>query len=322
MGCFLACYGCFKSRKRRKPANKILIEDRILVSYKPLESTVSAEPDPAENSITTKSELRSEAKEPSSIKIRKKVRFNLNVVSHEPVPYDEEITCHFLQSKEEKDEGKGKTAAANAIPCFLARPVGDSTASRMGFYPSYYRYENCRDSYDEEDELEYDESDSDYYDADDDDDYDGNENVSDQEEFSEQFNSVPIEPQKRASLAPLSDQDFPSQELNAMGSNQNARYRSQYIHSVRNPVENLTQWKAVKARAAPPPNHQGKENITLGQGQIQSSSKPCFYLSPCGFAESLNGCKTPMQNIVVDASLSNWLSSSETIQMGHQKQHH
>nr|KYP62424.1 hypothetical protein KK1_016956 [Cajanus cajan] len=79
-----------------------------------------------------------------------------------------------------------------------------------------------------------------------------------------------------------------------MGLNRNVRDRSVYVHPVLNPVENLSQWKAVKAKRTPPLVSQ-KENLVLNQAAFGAESP-----------KKLN------KEIAVDASLSNWLASSET----------
>ncbi|KAK6141505.1 hypothetical protein DH2020_024750 [Rehmannia glutinosa] len=68
------------------------------------------------------------------------------------------------------------------------------------------------------------------------------------------------------------------------GSKTNARDRSDYINSVLNPVENISQWKAA-------------------------NSEPTL---PFSFKTKSDQKKNANQEIAVDASLSNWLSSPET----------
>lgn len=75
----------------------------------------------------------------------------------------------------------------------------------------------------------------------------------------------------------------------------NVRHRTAYTCPVLNPVENLSQWNDVKSKGELPPTPQ-KENLELEQEsaveEFQYSSKSSKELS-------------------VDASLSNWLASSE-----------
>lgn len=131
-----------------------------------------------------------------------------------------------------------------------------------------------------------------------------------------------MESQKRASLTQLAEDKAnrlmplpasPNQKLEMLGTNRIARDRSQYVHSVLNPVENLTQWKAVKARAIPPSRHKMKENVLLEQEpRTPSSSKPSFNPSSFNITPNICQSKPLLQDIAVDASLSNWLNSSET----------
>lgn len=243
-------------------------------------------------------------KEPLNCKIRKKVSFNLNVQSYEPISKEESTDYFWESEEEEKKVGISKeTAKEGQSP---SRSDGDSIATIMVSYPSNYRYRNCVDCYDEEDEIAYEESD-----LDDDDDDDSDEDEDDgsgggiddvrisQEELSEKFMSLSVSSNKRDSLTEFAEEKSENMNLNegglkSLGMNRNARTRSQYVYSVLNPVENLSQWKAVKAKGMPPVKRLRKENVALEQ-QVE---KP-----------------TPqMQEIAVDASLSNWLFSSDTRQ--------
>ncbi|XWS08747.1 hypothetical protein CRYUN_Cryun40dG0027700 [Craigia yunnanensis] len=324
MGCFLGCFGISTKRKRRKPANRILPGDSKLVSYEPLDSSVSLNLDIPENPISSNSQLSTKPKERSSIKIRKKVSFNLNVQTYEPIPAEETTTYQFLQSVEEKEsENNGAEAGKRSLPSLSE---GDSNSLQMGSYPTNYRYQNCRESYDEEDEMTYEESDLEdddhFYDYDDGDDSDdGYKDVDDQsqqrrEELLDQFDSLNMVLAKGASLVQLDEEKAKNKmplcastdgELKSLGCG-NARFRSQHLCSVLNPVENTTQWKEIKARAAATPKHRRKENIALEEEpQIPFSSKLRSNCSP-----NYNQSKPLLQDISVDASLSNWLTSPNT----------
>ncbi|GAV87095.1 hypothetical protein CFOL_v3_30521 [Cephalotus follicularis] len=299
MGCFLGCFGFSTKRKRRKPAKNVVPRDQKHLSYKPLDSFVSINHDITDNPICSHSELRNKLKEQSSIKVKKKVSFNLNVQAYEPVPNDG-TTYHSWGSDEQakKEETIEETVRGSQFPL---QTKGYSAALRMGSYPSNYRYQNSVDSYDEEDEMAFEESDLD--DEFEDDDLIGDQRTS-QEEFSKEFNSLSMdESQKIDSLAndktnnhlpPCSSTYW---EMKSIGLNRSARDRSQYVHSVLNPVENLTQWKAVKAKAAPP-KQQRKENIA-------AVDLPLFNAAPNG-----SQSRPLLPYITVDSSLSNWLASS------------
>lgn len=241
-------------------------------------------------------------KEPLNCKIRKKVSFNLNVQSYEPISKEESTDYFWESEEEEKKVGISKeTAKEGQSP---SRSDGDSIATIMVSYPSNYRYRNCVDCYDEEDEIAYEESD-----LDDDDDDDSDEDEDDgsgggiddvrisQEELSEKFMSLSVSSNKRDSLTEFAEEKSENMNLNegglkSLGMNRNARTRSQYVYSVLNPVENLSQWKAVKAKGMPPVKRQRKENIAALDQQARK----------------------PTPEIAVDASLSNWLFSADSCQ--------
>ncbi|KAA8527800.1 hypothetical protein F0562_035331 [Nyssa sinensis] len=337
MGCFLACFGYSKKRKRRKPSrdhvspSSRFITGKFLVfldvccfvqpykhnyhlgllqshgSYQPLDSDVT------ENPIVSASEFRDKKpKEQLSSGIKKKVSFNLNVKTYEPLPRDD-TTNYFSETDEGEHCDKYEETAKESVPLSLSK--GNS----MGSYPSNYRYLNCRDSYDEEDGIKLEESDLDDDDNDEEED-DGDSDVGDdqkmsQEELSDQFCSLSMESEKRVPSTQLGEDKMAfraptDQELKKLESNRNARDRSQYVHSVLNPVENLTQWKAVKSKAAPPLKHQRKENMALVQEQqIPLSSKQIVNVSSFDYKADFSQSKSLMQDIAVDASLSNWLVS-------------
>ncbi|KDP40376.1 hypothetical protein JCGZ_02374 [Jatropha curcas] len=282
MGCFLGCFGFSSSkRKRRKPVNRIQPGDQGLCSYQSLDSA-SANLDKTQEPTNSDSELRNKAKEPLNCKIRKKVSFNLNVQSYEPIPKESENNWWESDEEEKKEESNEETAKEGQ--CL-------SLSEKMASYPSNYRYRNCSDSYDEEDEIACEESDLD--DDEEDDDFDEDDDIHDlrisQEEFFRKLESLSVSSNKKDSLAedksknlnPLQDSNEGGLKLVSM--NQNARNRSQYVHPVLNPVENLGQWKAVKAKGTlPPVKRQRKENVALDK------------------------------EIAVDASLSNWLVSVDS----------
>ncbi|XVF38516.1 hypothetical protein REPUB_Repub20aG0108700 [Reevesia pubescens] len=310
MGCFLGCFGISSKRKRRKPANRILPGDSKLVSYEPLDSSVSLSLDTPANPISSNSQLSYKSKERLSIKIRKKVSFNLNVQTYEPIPAEETTTYQFLQSVEEEESEKNGSEAGKG--------KGDSISLQMGSYPTNYRYQNCRESYDEEDGMTYEESDLEdddfFYDYDDGDDSDdGGKDVDDQrqrrEEFLDQFDSLNMESAKGASLVQLDAEHKAKNQMSLNASTDgNARIRSQYLCSVLIPVENTNQWKEIKARAAPPSKHRKKENVAIEEErQIPFSSK---LRSNCSL--NYNQSKPLLKDVAVDASLSNWLISPNT----------
>ncbi|KAK4856516.1 hypothetical protein QYF36_018390 [Acer negundo] len=311
MGCFLGCFGFSTKRKRRKSANRILPGYPRHGSYKPLDSSVSIILDIKENPINSDSELSNRLiKERSSIKIRKKVSFNLNVQTYEPLSKDE---TSYHSDEEEEREKNGADAAKASVSAVSG---SDSSVSKMGSFPSNYRYQNCIDSYDDEGDMADIESDLDFDDDDEDDEdedeeyYSGNEFDDEirQKEFLEQLNSQSMADEEKfnSHMQLTASKDG---ELKPVESIRNARNRSQYISSVLNPVENLTQWKAIKARTAPT-KHPRMENIALEQEQsVPFSLKPSSNLYPFDLESKYNQSKPLLQEIAVNASLSNWLAS-------------
>ncbi|KAM7253159.1 hypothetical protein ACFE04_008836 [Oxalis oulophora] len=283
MGCFLGCFGLSTKGKRRRTVNKILPGDHAAryLRYKPLDSIYPDLPEDLE------SEIRNKAKQQLNKKVKKKVRFNLNVQAYEPIP-KEETWQHSWESEEESGKSNSK---GSELPLLK---LEDST---IGSYPTNYRYQNVRNSYDE-DEITYEsDSDYDYYD-DCEDDFDFEEDEVDDGQIGDQtmnpkellnkFDILPMESKKRDSLntfAEIKNQNrFPicsltNEEKGLTGLNLPGQDKFQYVNSVLNPIENLTQWKAVKAKAIQAARRAKKENIAL-------------------------------QEVAVDSSLSNWLGSS------------
>ncbi|KAL2463161.1 hypothetical protein Fot_52817 [Forsythia ovata] len=314
MGCFLACFGFKKKRKRRKPGNKSLSEEQGHGRYVPLDSDVTVNLDTTPKPNTSDSELKENPKEAPKLKIKKKVSFNLNVKAYEPIQsYD----GYLSEGEEEtKLEYNGKERAKTNLP--ILRCEEDSIASSIRSYPPNYRYQNCIQGYDDEDdEIKLEESDfyyDDIYDSCEelDDDYsnDSDDEMKIQEDFSWQLNSADT---KSRNNSPMQFHDVYNEELQRLESKCHTRDRNNYAHTVLNPVENLMQWKAVKAKARSQFKRQ-KENIRLEKEQeIPSTTDPAYI--PSALKPKTNFTPAPqptVQKIAVDASLSNWLVSSKT----------
>ncbi|KAH7522029.1 hypothetical protein FEM48_Zijuj07G0094600 [Ziziphus jujuba var. spinosa] len=121
-----------------------------------------------------------------------------------------------------------------------------------------------------------------------------------QDGFSKQFCSSSISSKNGISSDPVVDENA----NNAMP------LSVRDIHSVLSPVENLSQWRAAKAKSVPQKN-QRKENI----GVLQEPSEPSVpFRSNSNFSSSplCNQSKPLLQEIKVDASLSSWLNSPIT----------
>ncbi|CAH8389330.1 unnamed protein product [Eruca vesicaria subsp. sativa] len=200
MGCFMGCFGLSNNKKRRNSTRKILPRHQRICSYEPLlssdpldASTVSDNPEKILSS-NLRCEVETEEKKGAN-KTRKKVRFDLNVQTFEPVP-----PSRYENYCSDDEDGKGELSKASSVDL-----------SNSSVYPSNYRYHNCVDSFEDEDELGYEESDledEDYY-TDDENDYE--DDADDEEEEEEDYEDKDVTP-------------------------------------LLNPVENITQWKAVKAK--------------------------------------------------------------------------
>lgn len=352
MGCFLACFGSSKNRKQRKGSPRRQLSrgsprrQRHGGSYEPLKSSVIikqeiivepvapvAECPIVESSRSEKFEeqlspsLKKKGEEQlSSGGTRKKVTFDLNVRAYEGVAVEEVI---YISDSEDDEEGKGKKEHKIGKKWQTVSEDSNSNSSSSGSFPSNHRYGNCTDSDDEFEGTESDDSDleDDDEDGEDDDyendDYEESERRLVEAESSESFFSLPMESRNAAIRvgekevnSPLKVDSSLEQEKKTFGSNLHARDRSQYIHSVLNPVENLSQWKVVKARTQSPVplKLQKKENINLEQEpKIPFSDEPTFKLSSFGFNPNVNkSSPPPSKEIAVDASLSTWLGSCES----------
>ncbi|XVF72063.1 hypothetical protein PTKIN_Ptkin12aG0091200 [Pterospermum kingtungense] len=298
MGCFLACFGSSKDRKTRKQRHKVQPRFQRNASYN-AQSTVSLEGSNLEKPITPVKEVQDDKAEEqlgsgssSGSSNRKKVTFDTNVKTYEHVLVDES-TDFELHNEEGEKKGKVKEEnLAKSKECDTSSELS-SISSSSSSYPPNYRYQNCRESDDEEDELDDEENDLD----DEDDDY-------------EDFDDGAVDSRDRIPGlgGVIKEVDgLVDEEEKPIGLIRGVRDRSGNVHPVLNPVENLTQWKAVKAKGATPFKLQ-KENLSLEQEEPRLS----FSLDPSFKSKSDHEPKNSNEEVSVDASLSNWLSSTET----------
>ncbi|XP_022885071.1 uncharacterized protein LOC111401528 [Olea europaea var. sylvestris] len=296
MGCFLACFGFKKKRKRRKPGNKNLSGEEGHGKYMPLDSDVTVKLDTKPEPITSDSKLKENQKDEPKLKIKKKVSFNLNVKAYEPIQnYD----AYLSEGEEETN-----------LP--VLRCDEDSLESSIRSYPQNYRYQKCIEGYDDEDdEIKLEESDfyyDDIYDSCEEleDDYSNNESddlSKIQEDSSWQLNSADMKSNYGVTNFPMPFHDVSNKDFQRLESNCHTRDRS-----VLNPVENLTQWKAIKAQARSQFKRQ-KENIMVEKEQeIPSTTDPSYFPK----AET-NFATISQLTVPVDASLSNWLVSTQKL---------
>lgn len=232
--------------------------------------------------------------EQPSISTRKKVTFDSNVKTYEPVVVDE--VTEFPGEKSE-DCGKKEEEA-------LAKPSESKSSSDTGSvtstcsYPPNSRYQNCRESDDEDEEvIGYGESDL----SDEDDLLHDDSDIGEDYEEDDDEDIAYSRARTCAVQITNAEQEVESPIPSGTNANLNVRDRSVYVHPVLNPVENLTQWKALKSKgkrtpvAAPPSLMPQKENCI---------SEPSFK------ERCLSSKAKKQQEIAVDASLSNWLGSS------------
>ncbi|TKY51836.1 hypothetical protein E2542_SST23355 [Spatholobus suberectus] len=303
MGCFMACFGLSNKRKRRKTLYKVLAGHQTYGNYEVLAIT--------EKSIIPDSDFRGkgEVKEQNSVKSKKKkVTFNLNVQVYEPNP-----TAYQVLKNEEEEENKNNTA----------EPEGSSALPVR--YPTNHRYYNCRDGYDEEGEIACEDSDIDDYDDDDefdDDEYDWDDGGSDESLENDEDEVYDENTKQKESCYPSVAEDKIKNQMPLtpndaeLKSNLNGRDRSMDMHSVLSPVENLTQWKAIKTKVASSSKHRRKENVPSKQHtSMPLVSEASLNFSPCSLESNALQTKPLLPEIAVDASLSNWLVSPSNYQV-------
>ncbi|XP_058094781.1 uncharacterized protein LOC131240520 [Magnolia sinica] len=308
MGCFLACFGSV-NRKRRKPAKKTLQRDRSHRNYEPLQPISPLKKTTTETAISPIPEARDKPQD-LSYNSRKKVTFDLNVETYIEV-LTPEVPNYASETDEEKEREKEEKKARNGSrPHSLSEDNSTSSSTSTGSYPSNHRYQNSINSNEEEEEeeeVEY--EDSDFEDEDDD--------SEEEESFESYFSRSPLAVKEDDDWRPFCGSSPDRKSVLLVKGN--ARDRSQYVHSVLNPVENLTQWKAIKAKTAGPMKDHQKENAILdAELQLPFSPEPAFKLPkpqiPIDANISFDPPKPLNKEISVNASLSSWLVSSETAQ--------
>ncbi|XP_075524381.1 uncharacterized protein LOC142556779 [Primulina tabacum] len=245
MGCFLACFGFNTNKKQRKSRNISSSVEQNHGSYLPLDSDVFIKRDTTEKHSALDSGIIEKAKEASRSKIKKKVGFNLNVEAYEPIHnHEEDInTLYLSDSEEEGEETKWEFNTDTTSLMATLHYAQDPISSRIKSYPQNHRYHNCctdeiyedgEDDYELEDDLSSDEDKGD--------DCGSHEN--------DEKNSV-----FRESLG------LKNEGIEGIGSDLCAKYSKKHVLSVLSPVENLSQWKAVKAKVASV--RREKENVEL-----------------------------------------------------------
>ncbi|KAJ8432900.1 hypothetical protein Cgig2_014487 [Carnegiea gigantea] len=318
MGCFLGCFGSTKEGKRRKNAHPSdpVSQSNFRHGYQPIRPTLAAKEASLAKPVTVvpESQGKPEENQLSSIKqskpddqlswgSHKRVTFDPNIREYEHVSAEE--APEIIQESEKENE-KGTNEKCENPGRSISVSDGGSTLSSLASYPPNHRYQNCRESDDEEDELDCElsdlDKDEDVHNEDDD------EEVYDDEYSDDDYHSTDVQEFSDGSCSSMESRTRSSMTLIAPDTksktaefNCGARDRAGYVHSVLNPVENTTQWKAVKARGTPPLKPQ-KENFP-----VNSMAKQL----PKRFTVNMDEPGSNHQ-VAVDASLSTWLGSSET----------
>ncbi|CAO2833160.1 unnamed protein product [Amaranthus hypochondriacus] len=307
MGCFSTCFGkCKRSRRchrRRAKTNPSLLYH--LQTYESVEGfqvpdlieELDEKKETAdENQIEHTHESIDEKREKSNSSERKKVTFDLNVKVYEDLRSDEEDEEDTGNLEDNNDENKAQNKEGKCVEATFGSP-SDSSSSSLFSFPPNHRYQNCWDSDDEV--LSSDESDIDDDYEDEDEDEVESEVKNDQCQSSESLFSLSLNSRKQGFEtggdkevnSPMPIKNSNPNDSNLEESNRNS---SKYVDSVLNPVENLTQWKFIKARSKlAAKENQAKENMISGQ-------KFSFVQNE----------QSKEKEIGVDTSLSTWLVGS------------
>ncbi|KAL1294799.1 hypothetical protein HN51_055640 [Arachis hypogaea] len=298
MGCFMACFGLSNKRKRKKALYNVIAANQKYGSYEALAIT--------EKAMIPYSDLRKrdECKEQNNVKSKKKkkkVTFNLNVQIYEPDP----TAYKVLDNEEEEHENNAaEPAKKNSNSPSISR---EGSASLTVTYPPNYRYYNCSEDFGEED-VDYEESDIDDYEDDEefDDGYDCDDGSSDKSLENDEAEAYGENSRQKELSDSSNSSAAEDRTRNQMPIDASGRDRSTNMHSVLSPVENLTQWKAIKAKV-PSSKHRRKENVPSTPStttEAHSNFSPCFSMK-----SSVLQSKPLLPQVAVDASLSNWLIS-------------
>ncbi|CAA7390563.1 unnamed protein product [Spirodela intermedia] len=222
-----------------------------------------------------------------------------------PTAHDGEAESSSLEVREEEEEEEEKNTRE-----------GDGLAPPSS---ANHRYQNCLTD-DEEDDYDYnDDDDCDDGDEEEEGGGDCDDGENEEEESYDSYFSLQMEKERQQAfnevssaakpIACCSPDRKPAAPVLAAASQTGGRDRSQYVHSVLNPVENLSQWKSVKAKTGSQPlKNPRKENISL-EGGLEL---PDFKLQMR--SQKISGDSTSPSPISVDASLSNWLPSSGNLE--------
>ncbi|KAL4354506.1 hypothetical protein GQ457_06G018500 [Hibiscus cannabinus] len=296
MGCsFFACFSASKNRKHQH-----LVDGDSSVDQKPQanEAVRSSEEEDfwkPFNPIIVKKEKLGELLNNSG---KKQVAFDLNVETHDELSV--ESSDELLKNEENKGtEGTVKGSGSSVLDLSASAVVCcDSQNSR---------YQNSEESGDELKDWDLgikEVNETGIGKAE-------NEPRLDIEESSESLFSLSIESRKHDCEVESDDKEVNSPMRIVL--NRNAEDKGgECVQSVLSPVENLAQWKGVKAKASIPLKDEEKENINVEQGSdIPFSLESNFKFGTSSSRLFSNGKKLVGQEIAVDTSLSSWLVGPE-----------
>ncbi|XP_020083818.1 uncharacterized protein LOC109707137 [Ananas comosus] len=293
MGCFLGCFGGPKDRKHRRSPEASQLGDPIKQpSLKqislplspalfPPEAALVPIPEPELRVINEQGNLGSSR--------RRVVTFDLNITTYEPVAIHEEEN-HLSEDDEELE-------AIEKVEKPKSEEVNFTLESTT--YPSNHRYQNCESDDDANGEHSEDggdeEEDYEDYDIDEVDDGDGLGIVENEESYESYF-SRPSDDElqiTREVNSPAPKSMCSPDKQSTLLLKRKPRDRSQYVHPVLNPVENLSQWKQVKVHTIPVRSMDKENRDLVLESKIRISPNP-----------------SRKQEVSVDSSLSSWLVSS------------
>ncbi|XP_078427788.1 uncharacterized protein LOC144700213 isoform X2 [Wolffia australiana] len=317
-GCFLGCFRGPKERKRRKAVHRIPSRERTKESFRlpqsqnsgialplkaPPPSIAGEAPPPASN---FQQRCAADALKPTLNQISDEKSAGLHVDSRCAADVlkptlkqisDEKSAFPFVDSREESDKStfsspkKKVTFDLNVttyeqIPAaidssLVLRKEEDKQTCKDNIsegLPSNHRYKNCAADEDEDEDGYVYDDDSDEEDEDDDDELP----VNEEDESYDSYFSLQLEKEKQRECNEVTSAAKPAAAPPIAAAQPGvARDRKDYVLSVLNPVENLSQWKSVaKAGYSDPQKSPRKDN---------------------------NNNNT----IRIDASLSNWLPSRD-----------
>ncbi|KAG7652988.1 hypothetical protein ISN44_As01g003120 [Arabidopsis suecica] len=309
MGCFSGCFGGRKNRRRqRRKESDQARDNKLAVESAKLDDRVHTVDEIPKSSVIPITEICDEAEvkcSPSTI-TRKRVTFDSKVKTYEHVVSEESV--ELSEEKNEEVESEKRSLKSSKTDDQSSSEIIEVASNSSGSYPSNHRYKNCRESDDDIEEDEFDCSDSDL---------DEDEEYYSDIGFSEDSLRIPT---KEVYTEEIGDK---TEETDAKlrRSNESVRDGVHYDgQGVLNPVENLTQWKSAKSKGRTMQKQSQKENSNFIADQEEKRDSSSF-----GTDSQIDDitlrfkpkCRTEPkklrnQELAVDASLSTWLSTSES----------